>query len=382
MLQKYNTFLQNKIFNFDLLLSLRGLMAISVVFYHFFIDKEIIRSNFAKYFLFALDGSGAVLVFFILSGYLMFKLFATGKYKFDDLNLFYKARINRVIPLYWLVLVLVGLFIYGKFWLPGNRLDFIKLFSMTQYLDGKDFVLEKYRWFSVTWSLIIEMQFYLIVPAMAWALMKVKNLWIQAFLLTMFASLAISDAFLKTGISYGFIGFLNRSIIGYVPFFLTGGMVALILSSHKIVSQFLTQLLWGLPILLVGIFVLPAYLRIFEPSFNSNWIFVIFVIFIIAIFESFSWGNKPSKWDYKLSDLLKIKKLLEILGHLSFSIYMWHLFVIYQFGGWIIESNYELLSHNQFVIFQKAITFVGIIFISFLSYHSIEKIQIFPKPKN
>jgi peptidoglycan/LPS O-acetylase OafA/YrhL len=382
MYAKYNTFLQSKIFNFDLLLSLRGLMAISVVFYHFFIDKEIIKSNFAKYFIFALDGSGAVLVFFILSGYLMFKLFATGRYDIQHLWKFYSARINRILPLYWGVLILVGLFIYGKFWLPGNRLDFIKLFTMTQYLDGQDFVLEKYRWFSVTWSLVIEMQFYLIVPALAWVLMKVKNLWAQVLLLMLFSGLAISDLVLKTGINLGLIGFFNRSILGYFPFFVTGGMVALILANHKKVSELLNKIVWALPILLIGIFALPAYTRIFQPDFNSNWVFVIFGILIIGIFESFSWSNKPAKWDYEPKDIWNIKKALEILGHHSFSIYIWHLFVIYQFGGWIIESNFAFLSHGQFVIFQKAVTMIGILFISFLSYHSIEKIKIFPKFKN
>jgi peptidoglycan/LPS O-acetylase OafA/YrhL len=332
--------------------------------------------------LFALDGSGAVLVFFILSGYLMFKLFATGRYRFDDLITFYKARVNRVMPLYWLTLILIGLFIYGKFWLPGNRFDFIKLIAMTQYLDGKDFVLEKYRWFSITWSLVIEMQFYLIVPALAWVLMKVKNLWAQALLLVLFSSLAISDLVIKTGINLGIIGFLNRSVLGYFPFFVTGGMVALILANNKKVSELLTKIVWALPVLLIGIFALPAYARIFQPDFNSNWVFVIFGIFIIAIFESFSWGNKPAKWDYEPKDILNIKKVLEILGHLSFSIYIWHLFIIYQFGGWIVESNFAFLSHGQFVVFQKAVTLIGILFISFLSYHSIEKIQIFSKPKS
>jgi peptidoglycan/LPS O-acetylase OafA/YrhL len=233
MLHKYNTFLQTKIFNFDLLLSLRGIMAISVVFYHFFIDKELIKFNFPKYFLFALDGSGAVLVFFILSGYLMFKLFATERYSILNLRAFYLARLNRILPLYWGVLILVGIFIYGVFWQPGNRGDFFKLFSFTQYLNDEDFVLEKYRWFSVTWSLVIEMQFYLIVPFLAWLLMKVRNLFIQIGFLAFLAFLAISDSVLKFGLNNNVIGFFNRSILGYFPFFLVGGMLALILAFHK-----------------------------------------------------------------------------------------------------------------------------------------------------
>lgn len=382
MLNQLNQYLQQKIFNFDLLLSLRGLMAISVVFYHFFIDKEIIKSNFAKYFLYALDGSGAVLVFFILSGYLMFKLFATGRYDMQNLWKFYSARLNRILPLYWGVLISVGLFIYGVFWQSGNRGDFFKLFTFSQYLGGKDFVLEKYRWFSVTWSLVIEMQFYIIVPFLAWTLMKFKNLYLQLGLLILFCYLAISDSVLNFGVSNGVISFLNRSILGYFPFFLVGGMVALILAFYKSISEYISKATFLLPVLLFGLIFIPAYTRIFVSGFNNNLIFVPFTVFIISIFESFSWSNKPSRWTYNRSDILNIKKVLEIFGHLSFSIYMWHLFIIYQFGGFIVASNFGFMNAFQFAIFQKLVTILAILLVSFCSYHTLEKIQILPKPKN
>jgi peptidoglycan/LPS O-acetylase OafA/YrhL len=382
MLNQLNQYLQQKIFNFDLLLSLRGLMAISVVFYHFFIDKEIVKSNFAKYFLYALDGSGAVLVFFILSGYLMFKLFATGRYDMQNLWKFYSARLNRILPLYWGVLISVGLFIYGVFWQSGNRGDFFKLFTFSQYLGGKDFVLEKYRWFSVTWSLVIEMQFYIIVPFLAWTLMKFKNLYLQLGLLILFCYLAISDSVLNFGVSNGVISFLNRSILGYFPFFLVGGMVALILAFYKSISEYISKATFLLPVLLFGLIFIPAYTRIFVSGFNNNLIFVPFTVFIISIFESFSWSNKPSRWTYNRSDILNIKKVLEIFGHLSFSIYMWHLFIIYQFGGFIVASNFGFMNAFQFAIFQKLVTILAILLVSFCSYHTLEKIQILPKPKN
>jgi hypothetical protein len=55
ILNKINTYLQKSVFNFDLLLSLRGVMAISVVFYHMFMPLDKIKSDIYKYFLFALD---------------------------------------------------------------------------------------------------------------------------------------------------------------------------------------------------------------------------------------------------------------------------------------------------------------------------------------
>lgn len=382
MLQKYNTFLQQKIFNFDLLLALRGIMAISVVFYHFFIDKETIKSNFFKYFLYALDGSGAVLVFYILSGYLMFKLFATGRYKLNNLWSFYRARLNRILPLYWGVLVIIGLLIYGTFWQPGNRLDFFKLFTMTQYLGGQDFVLEKYRWFSVTWSLIIEMQFYLIVPFVFWLFNKFKNLYLQLGLLAIFAHLSTFETILYLASNYRLQGFFGRNVAGYLPFFLVGGMIALILNSHKTISSWLSRLSFLLPLLLFGLIAIPAYIRIFVPPFNSNIIFVLFTAFIIAIFESFAWGHKPAKWNYQAKDILNIKKLLEILGHLSFSIYIWHLFVIYQIGGFITIANFGFLTAFQFAVLQKVVTLVMILAVSFCSFQTLEKIQIFKSPKS
>jgi peptidoglycan/LPS O-acetylase OafA/YrhL len=109
---------------------------------------------------------------------------------------------------------------------------------------------------------------------------------------------------------------------------------------------------------------------------------VIFTALIIIIYESFAWESKPTKWNYTIGDTLNIKKILEILGHLSFSVYMWHLFIIYQFGGFITTDNFGQLTALQFAVFQKVITVLAIMTISFCSYHTLEKIKLFGNSKN
>jgi peptidoglycan/LPS O-acetylase OafA/YrhL len=162
----------------DYLLMLRGFAACGVVFAHMAqfgphsLSKFVFRGTDGAYDYVAyardhdlphillaaltpIDATSFVLLFFVLSGYLMGKIFFTGQYQaIGGLKRFYKARFLRLAPLlYFNLLVCVGLF-------SGADLDPIKLIGdilfITNFTDrGVN---------PVTWSLSIEMQYYLICP--------------------------------------------------------------------------------------------------------------------------------------------------------------------------------------------------------------------------
>jgi peptidoglycan/LPS O-acetylase OafA/YrhL len=314
----------------------------------------------------------------------MFKLFLIGRYSIADLKSFYIARLNRVLPLYWGVLVIVGLFIYGDFWKQGNQLNFVKIFTFTQYFDSKDTtdaVLSSYRFFSVTWSLVIEMQFYFIVPFITWIAMKIRHPVLNIILTLIVMLWAIFNPTATYFPVLNSVNIMGRSIIGYLPYFLVGGCAAQSLVYFSQLKKIATKLTFLLPLLIISLIVVPAYFRLYPATFNTYLVYIPIVFLIIIIFESFSFDLKPAKWSYTVIDIFNTKKFLEILGHLSFSIYLWHMFLIYQFGTFLSAVNFPGLSENSLLFFQTSVLFVAVVMVSLLSYNTIEKFKVFDTSK-
>ncbi|KAF1753639.1 hypothetical protein GCK72_020196 [Caenorhabditis remanei] len=156
--------------------SLRGLAIIFVFLYHLY------PSVFVNGFL-------GVDIFFVISGYLMAKNLTKFKLKkLSDFSGFYYRRFKRILPLYFLVVfisvVLVHLFL-GDFWWRINwRYSIASLFLVTNQVlihDSADYFKhfladeKSPNVFLHLWSLGVEMQFYLIVPFIFFALQILKS---------------------------------------------------------------------------------------------------------------------------------------------------------------------------------------------------------------
>lgn len=140
---------------------LRGIAILSVVFYHF--TATLLPGGFA-----------GVDVFFVISGFLMTKIIATGLER-NSFNLiqFYAARCKRIIPALLAMCLIVAATTF--FWLPtneyqklGNYIGYAALFISNLKLNkesGDYFAPDSHEnWFLHTWSLSVEWQFYLVLP--------------------------------------------------------------------------------------------------------------------------------------------------------------------------------------------------------------------------
>jgi peptidoglycan/LPS O-acetylase OafA/YrhL len=199
--------------------------------------------------------SSGVDLFFVLSGVLLSARFlradATGQ-PAPSFREYMKARILRIGPPYWVVLILV-LVIYTPSMIPNDRIwsahgAFMALthLTFTQSLFMVSF--GAYMVVAPFWTLTVEMVFYLILPVMVrafygfrwWqgvvASFAIAIAWLYACRYSMdgFVNLYRSHSF---GLAYSEPGvrfFLSHQIIGYLPHFAIGCAISTILQRRPV----------------------------------------------------------------------------------------------------------------------------------------------------
>ncbi|GHO53448.1 acyltransferase [Ktedonobacter robiniae] len=113
-------------------------------------------------------GESGVILFFLLSGFLLFLPFAKvllfENSSWPSISRFYLRRIFRIVPAYYLALSLMILFfhpglLHHSSWQEVLRLLTFRMeFSDSQQING------------VFWTLAVEFQFYLLLPIICWIL--------------------------------------------------------------------------------------------------------------------------------------------------------------------------------------------------------------------
>jgi peptidoglycan/LPS O-acetylase OafA/YrhL len=155
-----------KVNKVDALLALRGLACLAVVMFHNIIPRKIlIYQNYDFTWLFVSDGIIAVWIFFCLSGYLMGKAFYTQRYTTDisGVKQFILNRALRICPLYYFSALILCIFVYPNALRMENWGDLTRICLFLTAFPIPMF--SNLDWFNpVIWSLSTEVQFYLIVP--------------------------------------------------------------------------------------------------------------------------------------------------------------------------------------------------------------------------
>jgi len=270
-------------------------------------------------------------IFFVISGYVITKIleekfFYNNKYQFKK---FFISRVTRIIPVYFFVI----LFFILIFLIIGPLTDFDyikqKLLYIFTFLSNFYYINYQKEYFdnifqdplNHTWSLSVEMQFYLFFPFFYYFLKK-KLYSIQKTLILFIISLIL--------LNYYFINSANLTF--YLPVFrawefLLGSLIYTINYNNHFKKK-LTKL------------------------HNYNHIF--FIIFLLIIFL-----NKNSKFidlilitgatslfllliNKNYSSSSYIAKLFIYLGNRSYSIYLWHLPVLYFFNVYF-EGKFIIL---------------------------------------
>ena len=119
----------------------------------------------------AIVGDAGVSIFFVLSGFLIFRPYVAAAHFGDPVPgplTFWWRRALRVIPAYWLALAFFANFGSIEFTDVGNMLRYVFLvhiYKRTTAIDG----------ITQSWSLAVEISFYLLVPLFGWLALQARR---------------------------------------------------------------------------------------------------------------------------------------------------------------------------------------------------------------
>ncbi len=356
--------------------------------------------------LFLFFGSNGVMLFFVLSGFLLFMPFAKAllfEQTWPSGRQFYLRRVFRIVPAYYLSLILIVLFYQQKYLQPQHWLE-LGLFS-TFLMDSTKATFVQLN--GPFWTLAIEWQYYMLLPLLVLCMRSL--VWRVKLAHRLAATIACILAVIGWGLFSRYWGeyfiyqhpsatfLVSRPVLDVILFFTfgQGGKyledfgVGMLLSlfyiyvQHRSVSPTIQQTLRKLsPVFLgVGLFLLFAMIlwsfnqRYFNawPLFNNQIFFnnyiwleqlgfgLSFGLCICALLFGFDALKRPFEW-------LPLRRI----GTVSFSLYMWHLPLLFLFMVKIaplLSSWPPLLIYCMYWLW----ALIVIIPFSFLFYIAIEK---------
>ncbi len=323
---------------------LRFIAAFTVAITHLIISRNGYNLNLE------IISSISVEVFFIISGFVLapqiLKIFESKK--FDTYGIFLIRRWYRTIPLYVLSLILTSV-ILNKF----LTYDFLKYLFFIQNFQKISVIND---FFSISWSLSVEEWFYIIFPLFLLIFTTYfKNTKINAIGITI---IFISIIFIIRIIfaEYSEWGSNIRRIVLYRLDSIAYGFI-LFFFKDKIKEIKLNKLL----VIIIFIFSSIAIFKILEFNvLNDIYLYKILFHFIVAI-----WGSSVVIFFYLLDEKIRNEKFVKLnlfMGKISYSIYLFHLLIIYMI------SLIDLSLISAFLIF-----FILQISISTLLYFYFEE---------
>jgi len=284
--------------------TLRGLAALIVLITHFSDVTGWLGGSLG-----GRAGQYGVMLFFLLSGFLMSYLYLDKEFNKKSIGRYILARAGRVLPLY-LIIVLGSYFLYSTGFRGLYEIsDIYKLLSHIMFIDGE----------SVLWTIGPEIQFYFIFIGLwflaAWRPGYVYVLIITVLILLFFTNFPRLHGNIQ-GISYNFF-YLSRSL----PYFFVGAIFGMHYKSFE-APKYLKKNLFVAALLLIPL-MYPEFSPVSTDARMKMWLnyevlFVMSVVFFCVVFLV------PE------NNILLANKIGDFFGKISYSLYLLHLPIIVQ----------------------------------------------------
>lgn len=326
---------------------IRCFAALSVVFFH--INKSV--------------GSFGVDIFFVLSGYLMSKILYEKKPSFSQ---FFYYRMTRIIPIYWLATFLVYLLVIFT---PesfnnteANFVHFIKSIFFIPFFKNENIL---HPMLPVGWTLNYEFYFYLICSISILLGRKYKFYFIF-LIISLFSFIALVFNNLPSNV----IAFISNFI--YLEFIYGIGLYFFIKKINYLKFGCLHNSMYLLYFLLVISISILIYIDVSIPV--SNYIrFIYFGIpSLLIVFSTILLESSLKVFKHNA-----LFRFFLLIGDSSYSIYIFHLFIIGFIDQFLKYLGVELFAYlyTLFVIFLTSL--YGI----FVNYIIDKKILYFLRGK-
>jgi peptidoglycan/LPS O-acetylase OafA/YrhL len=358
----------------DKFLILRAFLCLVVVIGHLPIiplDIQLFGVGFG--WINTFDGHLMVVVFMILSGYLIGKQFYNKKYDltFVGLKRFWVSRILRIVPIYYMA-ILAELLLYRRhYWFSLEGWNYI-LQSILFVFD----IDRPHNFSGAFWSLSAEMQFYLFAPLIFWILTKLPK---KAFIvLGVFFAFGIMDILIRRFV----VPFINinqlRHFAIHFVFFAFGIMLNFVepYINWRFITKKFVDIWFGL---YLGVLIISSNIMAHRSFLEGKKLFervpyTLFIVFLsgltIMLINKFSAHHTTMKQTNK-----GMYGILEKLGLLSYPLYVIH--------GLVLSLSYNLLKQNYIlgsltVICGSILTSIGLYYINILI---VKKATNMLKPK-
>jgi len=299
-------------------------------------------------------------LFFVLSGFLIAGILLDHRNSSNYFQVFYLRRICRIFPLYFVLLILfVAASAAGLAGSASYHWLFHRPFPVWSYATFTQNVLmaanDDYgaHWLSVTWSLAVEEQFYIIIPLLVYVLPR-KTL-VSIFVLAIIAAPILRCAIPGYG---AYVNTLCRS-----DALLSGATLAILVRWHPFVHfvQENRRLILAIFLLmLIGVAVMSFYPLPFG-TFKLFWLGGFYSLFILIAYAGL---------DPRMVAFLRFPPLVWF-GQLSYGIYMIHEVVSGLFHGYLRHGEPRMHSLHDALITLSS--FCVTLVLATLSYHLFEK---------
>lgn len=321
--------MQKQFDRLDHLVSVRGLAAWLVVFYH---SIAFLQSAFPtihpQVLTIVRHGDLAVDFFFVLSGFIIFINYF-GSFSSPTIRIilkFYWTRFTRIYPVHF-VMILAYLCLVGAFIIWSSSRDVPASFGKMSLLENV-LLVQAWKnndtsWNVPSWSISAEWFVYLLFPGIA---IIIATFFRSAFFVLLTSFFIVSVA--------GIVGWLNLEITGIplyaIPLvrvfheFILGTLIGTLYIHHR---SLLMRLRPSLILILIG-FAIFAYMLRAPLSLTVPTVCFLSIAFL----------SVDNSW---LTKFLKFKWLI-FLGEISYSTYMVHYFVRDVFKALFAKSAFEM----------------------------------------
>ena len=370
-----------------LLDGVRGFACLMVIWFHIYRiprDLHIWDPSTSTYPLldsFLFFGRNGVTLFFVLSGFLLFLPFAKAllfEQKWPSTQQFYLRRVFRILPAYYLALILIVLLFQHQYLQPQHLQELGLFFVM--FMDSSQATFKQLN--APFWTLAIEWQYYMLLPWLALGMRQVVWRVKQGYRLP--ATISFLLVLIAWGLFSRYFGtyfqqhpsetvLVPRSVLNIILFFTFGvsgkyledfsvGMLLSLCFTYtqhpsvssriRIVFHKLSPWLWGTGLLCL----LPLVLWYYNQRFINTWLlfshplFYTYFYLVSELCLSLAFGLCLFAL---LFGSIRLKRLFEWsplrqVGMISYSLYMWHLPFIFIFilwgqpllKGWSPEQSY------------------------------------------